>query len=154
MAVIDGALCLLYNFFVSLFAVVACLGIAQGSILSTMLCGYFYNDMEKTHFAELTRDPDSLLLRWVDDFLLITPRKRLAVEFLNTMHAGIPEYGCRINQNKTLINFDAVAPNGKQVKRIAQNERFPWCGFLFDTVTLEVRYDISRYHGMCNDIYS
>ena len=122
-------------------------GIAQGSILSTLLCGYFYSDMEKTQLTEITQDSDSLLLRWVDDFLLITPQSALAVQFLDVMHAGIPEYGCCINPDKTMVNFDAATADGKQVKRISQGDRFPWCGYLLDTVTLEVRSDLSRYQG-------
>ncbi|XP_068702144.1 telomerase reverse transcriptase-like [Montipora foliosa] len=123
-------------------------GIAQGSILSTLLCGYFYSDMEKTQLTEITQDSDSLLLRWVDDFLLITPQSALAVKFLDVMNAGIPEYGCCINPDKTMVNFDAATADGKQVKRISQGDRFPWCGYLLDTVTLEVRSDLSRYQGV------
>ena len=122
-------------------------------MLSTMLCGYFYSDMEKTHLSEVSQDPDSLLLRWVDDFLFITPHKILASKFLNVMHNGIPEYGCFINLEKTLTNFDAVTDEGEQVKKVCASTRFPWCGYLFDTVTLEVRCDFSRYtgesHGEC-----
>ena len=103
--------------------------------------------MEKIHLAGISQDPDSLLLRWVDDFLLITPRKSLATKFLNVMHVGIPEYGCSINHDKTLTNFDVVMPDGREVKRINVGERFPWCGYLLDTVTLEVRSDFSRYTG-------
>ena len=112
-----------------------------------MLCGYFYSDMEKTHLSEISQDPDSLLLRWVDDFLFITPHKILASKFLNVMHNGIPEYGCFINREKTLTNFDVVTDDGEQVKKVCASTRFPWCGYLFDTVTLEVRCDLSRYTG-------
>ncbi|KAL9972745.1 hypothetical protein ACROYT_G019110 [Oculina patagonica] len=123
-------------------------GIAQGSILSTMLCGFYYSQMERTHLPEISQDPDSLLLRWVDDFLLITPQKSLADKFLNVMHAGIPEYGCFINHDKTLTNYDAVTADGKEVKRVSASEKFPWCGFLLDTDTLEVSPDLSRYTGL------
>lgn len=103
--------------------------------------------MERTHLSEIAQDPDSLLLRWVDDFLFITPDRRLADKFLNIMHAGIPEYGCVINRDKTLTNYAAVTADNKEVKRIGVDERFPWCGFLLDQVTLEVSPDLSRYTG-------
>ncbi|PFX33058.1 Telomerase reverse transcriptase [Stylophora pistillata] len=122
-------------------------GIAQGSILSTMLCGYYYSQMERTHLSEIAQDTDSLLLRWVDDFLFVTPHRRLADKFLNTMRAGIPEYGCVINHDKTLTNYTAVTADGHKVTRIGVSDRFPWCGFLLDTVTLEVSPDLSRYTG-------
>ena len=114
-----------------------------------MLCGYYYSHMERTHLSEISEDPDSLLLRWVDDFLFITPQKSLADQFLNVMHAGIPEYGCFINHDKTLTNYDVVAADGREVERVGASERFPWCGFLLDTVTLEVSADLSRYTGEC-----
>ena len=107
--------------------------------------------MEKTHLFDLTQDPDSLLLRWVDDFLLITPQKSLAVQFLDLMHAGIPEYGCFINRDKTLTNFEVATADGQQVKSIGLRNRFPWCGYLLDPVTLEVRSDLSRYTGKCKN---
>ena len=110
--------------------------------------------MEKIHLSEITGDPDSLLLRWVDDFLLITPHKSLATKFLNVMHAGIPEYGCFINRDKTLTNFDAVTDDGQEVKRIGASERFPWCGYLLNTVTLEVRCDLSRYTGKSYGVFT
>ncbi|KAJ7385969.1 hypothetical protein OS493_012301 [Desmophyllum pertusum] len=64
------------------------------------------------------------------------------------MRAGIPEYGCVINHDKTLTNYDAVTADGREVKRVKASERFPWCGFLLDTVTLEVSPDFSRFIGI------
>lgn len=65
------------------------------------------------------------------------------------MHAGIPEYGCFINHDKTLTNYDAVTADGREVKKVSVGERFPWCGFLLDTTTLEVSPDLSRYTSEC-----
>ena len=122
-------------------------GIAQGSVLSPLLCSYFYGHMEKTYLSAISQESDSLLLRWVDDFLLITPTKSLAENFLTLMHAGIPEYGCHINHEKTLTNFDVVTADGLKVKRTASDEKFPWCGFLVNQKTLEVCIDWSRFAG-------
>lgn len=65
------------------------------------------------------------MLRWVDDYLLITKDKAKALHFLRTMTAGSslilcfvtsllakdftghPEYGCFISTEKTLTNFYA-----------------------------------------------
>ena len=45
----------------------------KGSILSTLLCNYFYGNLESTLLADqYCNSADSLLLRMVDDFLLIT----------------------------------------------------------------------------------
>ena len=108
--------------------------------------------MEKQYFPEILADPTSLLLRWVDDFLLITPSRPLAEKFLTTMHGGIPEFCCFVNSAKTLTNFDAVAPGGEAVRRIGSEAFFPWCGYLVDPTTLEVQYDYSRYSGqLCSN---
>ena len=52
-----------------------------------------------------------LLLRFVDDFLLITREPEVAKEFLTTLERGVPEYNCRINTGKTSTNFD-ILPDG------------------------------------------
>ena len=52
-----------------------------------------------------------LLLRFVDDFLLITREPEVAKEFLTTLEQGVPEYNCHINVDKTSKNFD-VLPDG------------------------------------------
>lgn len=47
-----------------------------------------------------------LLMRYVDDFLFITTSKAKAVKFVQAMHHGYPEYGCKISTEKCLANFD------------------------------------------------
>ena len=53
-----------------------------------------------------------LLLRYVDDFLLITREPKVAREFLTTLQQGIPEYNCHINVDKTVTNFE-ILPDGR-----------------------------------------
>lgn len=52
-----------------------------------------------------------LLLRYVDDFLLITRESEVAKQFLNVLQRGIPEYNCHFNEDKTATNFK-VLPDG------------------------------------------
>jgi telomerase reverse transcriptase len=86
-------------------------GIAQGSVVSSLLCNYFYADLEARHLSFL--DPaESLLLRLTDDFLLITTNCTHAKLFLDIMHAGLPAYGVRVNPDKTLVNFEATVQGG------------------------------------------
>ncbi|KAH9481585.1 Telomerase reverse transcriptase [Psilocybe cubensis] len=80
-------------------------GIPQGSILSTILCSFFYGDLEK-RFGKYTEDPHSALLRLTDDYLFVTTNLESAKGFLNMMKKGHPEYGCFIAQDKTLTNFE------------------------------------------------
>uniref|UniRef100_A0A2R9A661 Telomerase reverse transcriptase n=1 Tax=Pan paniscus TaxID=9597 RepID=A0A2R9A661_PANPA len=66
---------------------VQCQGIPQGSILSTLLCSLCYGDMENKLFAGIRRD--GLLLRLVDDFLLVTPHLTHAKAFLSYARTSI-----------------------------------------------------------------
>ena len=137
-------------------------GIPQGSVLSTMLCNYYYGDLESRLlggvFERDERSPQSrgvnLLVRIVDDFLLVSTRKDVCVQFLRKMQEGIPELGVRINQAKTMTNFEynvspSVASDQKRAVGICSNgnEFFAWCGMLFNTKTCEARVDYSRFAG-------
>ncbi|KAG9304539.1 hypothetical protein G9A89_020103 [Geosiphon pyriformis] len=89
---------------------------------------------------QLYKDPVNqieVLLRWLDDFLYITTDKAHAIRFLRVMNEDHPEYGCFINTEKTLVNFDH-----EEVK-LSPTE-FPWCGLLIHTKDLEVKCDYSR----------
>ena len=117
-------------------------GIPQGSILSSLLCNYFYAELDKEHFSFL--DPnESLLLRLIDDFLLITTNKGHAKRFLQLLHDGIDKYGLRVNPDKTLASF-ALEINGKAVLQCSRGEVFPYCGYLIDMRTLEIMKDRDR----------
>lgn len=111
-------------------------GIPQGSILSSTLCNYFYADLE-IHALSFLDSDDCLLLRLIDDFLLITTDKHKAVRFIEVLHNGVPEYGVAVNPKKSLINFDLTV-NGQQVSRLGDGKPFPYCGVLIDTKTLDI----------------
>lgn len=130
-------------------------GIPQGSSLSTLLCSFFYAGMEaQDPFLRSLRnggtsDKKCLLMRYTDDFLLITTSKRQAKQFHNVMRKGHPEYGCFISPAKTLVNFDLVDPMmaaevGPLVQRTYGDE-FPWCGLTINTRDLGVSTDLTRY---------
>ncbi|PGH27913.1 hypothetical protein AJ80_00463 [Polytolypa hystricis UAMH7299] len=121
-------------------------GIPQGSILSTLLCNFFYAAHERENLSFLHSvdegDDASLLLRLVDDYLLITTSTSLATQFLQTMLDGDAEYGITVNPAKSLTNFTA-AINGRKIPRLPpeQEHQFPYCGTLIDTRTLSLRKD-------------
>uniref|UniRef100_A0A8C6W1G5 Telomerase reverse transcriptase n=1 Tax=Nannospalax galili TaxID=1026970 RepID=A0A8C6W1G5_NANGA len=124
---------------------VQCQGIPQGSILSTLLCSLCYGDMENKLFAGVQQD--GLLLRLVDDFLLVTPHLAQAEAFLRALVRGVPEYGCMINLQKTVVNFpvECGTLGGAVPHQLPAHCLFPWCGLLLDTRTLEVFCDYSSY---------
>ncbi|KAF7424166.1 hypothetical protein PC9H_009469 [Pleurotus ostreatus] len=120
-------------------------GIPQGSILSTLLCSFFYGDMEKRFPAAVSEGEDSIMLRMVDDYLFVTTSLTKARKFLTMMLEGHPEYGCFISKEKTLINFD----HGQMVMNVVapSDQRFPWCGLSINMKDLSVAVDYSRFHG-------
>lgn len=115
-------------------------GIPQGSILSSLLCNMFYAELEFEHLRFLRAD-ESILLRLIDDFLLITTNENHAQMFLQTMHDGIAEYGVKVNPAKSLANFEATI-NGEGIAR--GSRAFPYCGNLINTRTLEITKDRDR----------
>lgn len=117
-------------------------GIPQGSILSSVLCNLFYAQMERESLGFL--DPnEAVLLRLVDDFLLITTNSGLAMRFLQVMLKGQPKYGISVNPAKSLVNFSA-AVDGVQIPQLEGSHLFPYCGSLIDTRTLEIHRDQDR----------
>lgn len=113
-------------------------GIPQGSVLSSFLCNYFYADLESNHL-DFLRTPDCLLMRLIDDFLLITLDKSKAVRFVETMHRGLPEYGVQVSPPKTLVNFD-MRIDGQAVGKTTQPS-FPYCGTRINDQTLDITKD-------------
>ena len=120
-------------------------GIPQGSVLSTLLCNYFYAQLER-ECLDFLRENDSILLRLIDDFLLITTKRDHAQEFLQIMHDGNERFGIEVDPAKSLANFE-VAVNGRQVPRLSKGTHFPYCGSIIDTKTLEITKDRDRRKG-------
>ncbi|KAI9715739.1 MAG: hypothetical protein M1812_005737 [Candelaria pacifica] len=120
-------------------------GIPQGSILSSLLCNFFYADLEQQCLDFL--DPkQSVLLRLIDDFLLITVDRTQARRFLQVMHDGHPAYGVSVNVKKSLANFEVMV-NGAKVPRVQNSIDFPYCGNLIDSRTLAISKDRERRNG-------
>ncbi|KAJ5952017.1 uncharacterized protein N7479_010430 [Penicillium vulpinum] len=117
-------------------------GIPQGSVLSSILCNFFYAELERK-VLNFIRPEDSLLLRLVDDFLLITPNAAVAMQFLEVMIQGQPLYGVQVNPAKSMANFSATI-DGILLPRLEGSPLFPYCGSLIDTYTLEFHRDQDR----------
>ncbi|XP_056376264.1 telomerase reverse transcriptase isoform X2 [Hyla sarda] len=128
-----------------------CCGIPQGSMLSALLCSLCYGDMENKLFGGI--EENGLFMRLIDDFLLVTPHLQQAKHFLRTLAEGIPEYGCSISLDKTVVNFPVDdIPECSTVEQLPAHSLFRWCGLLLDTQTLEVFCDYSSFS--CTSIRS
>ncbi|EMT62127.1 hypothetical protein FOC4_g10015208 [Fusarium odoratissimum] len=117
-------------------------GIPQGSVLSSFLCNYFYADLEVKHL-DFLRSPDCLLLRLIDDFLLITLDQEKAIKFVNAMHVGFPGYGVAVNPTKTMVNFDMLY-DGEPLQKSNHEKGFPYCGTTINCKTLDITKDRDR----------
>ncbi|KAJ4272057.1 Telomerase reverse transcriptase [Fusarium torreyae] len=117
-------------------------GIPQGSVLSSFLCNYFYADLEAKHL-DFLETADCLLLRLIDDFLLVTLDQSKAIAFVNAMHQGFPEYGVVVNPAKTMVNFDMLY-DGEPVRKIDHEKGFPYCGTSINCQTLDITKDRER----------
>ncbi|OAA73491.1 Telomerase ribonucleoprotein complex - RNA-binding domain protein [Cordyceps fumosorosea ARSEF 2679] len=134
-------------------------GIPQGSVLSSYLCSYFYADLEARNLAFLAPavvaggGRSNLLLRLIDDFLLITTDVADARRFAEVMHRGVPAYGVRVNPEKSLANFPLSVPvpaaeDGEEetarIRTVDSGADFPYCGLRISCRTLEIRKDCQR----------
>ncbi|GMH84086.1 hypothetical protein TL16_g09810 [Triparma laevis f. inornata] len=120
-------------------------GIAQGSVLSTLLCNVYFGDVEGKLLKGVFKGEDgelNLLIRVVDDFLLVSTKKNVAVDFLKRMTEGIKELGVIVNKSKTTVSFQT-----EEAGRCVEGEDFPFCGLLFNTETCEARYEYERFKG-------
>ncbi|XP_028417491.1 telomerase reverse transcriptase-like [Dendronephthya gigantea] len=120
-------------------------GIAQGSKIAPTLCHLYLGHMERTKVPDVFSDPDTLLMRWIDDPLLLTYDQQLAKRYLTAMLEEDPIYKCKINVEKCLVNFDAVTSTGEPIKKLSDEETsIPWCSLFINIATFDVRFDYSR----------
>ncbi|XP_012253854.2 telomerase reverse transcriptase-like [Athalia rosae] len=78
-------------------------GIAQGAILSPILCDIYYANMEETELAQFKNEGS--LYRYVDDIIYATENQASAERFLEIVKQGLPNYSCRFNITKTMTNL-------------------------------------------------
>lgn len=116
------------------------LGIPQGSILSSLLCALFYGHLDSMCLGRFDV-PGTLILRYTDDFLLITDNQNVALDFINHILRGFPEYGVKFKPEKALASF-AHSHHHLPVS----GSLFPWIGLLVDP-HLNVHSDYDRIHG-------
>ena len=137
-------------------------------MLSSLLCNFYYGSMERAQFPHLLPDCEvsdgvathdaggaaagdvadlKVLMRLIDDFLLLSTRKQDCVDFVQVlttlrfsmsrhaphqpcvlvwcgcgvgaqaMDGGFPQYGCSINNAKTQVNFSVKVANGQRLPR-------------------------------------
>ena len=114
-------------------------GIPQGSILSSLLCTLFYTEFQKTHLDFLEAQ-SSLLLRLIDDFLLITTDQDHAKRFVQIMANGAADYGISIRPEKSLANFE-MSVDGHKIPTSRSSNWFSYCGLQINVQNLAISKD-------------
>jgi len=113
----------------------------------------------------------SVLLRLVDDWLLVTTHRSVAEEVATCMLGGIPAYNIVVNPDKTKLSFQLKMKNTSHggsdcgggggggsaaARAVVEPSVFTssdgssyvkWCGLLLNTTTLEIMGDYTRYAG-------
>jgi len=105
-----------------------------------------YGDIETKHLVSIYQTVASFFIRWVDDYFFVTTSEKLAQQFLYVMRHNMPRYGCHLNLEKTLVNFE-VSNDGQQFERV-KGDWFVWCGYMFNLQTMECGYNYLQYIGM------
>ncbi|XP_024934721.3 telomerase reverse transcriptase isoform X2 [Ziziphus jujuba] len=111
------------------------LGISQGSVLSSLLCSFYYGHLEKNlifpflpktiepglqdlsrnnnqdtfvvqNRKEIITSSSCMLLRFIDDYLFISTSKRMAENFYLRLQRGFQAYNCFMNEDKFSTNFN------------------------------------------------
>jgi len=121
-------------------------GIPQGSCMSSLLINMHYTVLESLCVPPRARNHLWLLLRLVDDWLLLTTDAASARAFMRNLSSGHPEFGCSVSAGKSSANF-CININGESVRRFDANgfNCVSWCGLLLDVKKLEIRLDYSRF---------
>lgn len=139
-------------------------GISQGSILSSLLCSFYFGHMEntklipflnkvaETEMSEFSNRHD-LLLRFTDDYLFISTSKKQAYEFFNRLKRGFSEYNCNMNEEKFGLSFDVdnFTPQSSRLYLDENGNKFlRWSGLFINCKTLEVQADYTRFGFFVN----
>lgn len=72
-------------------------------------------------------------MRYIDDFLIISPCRERLERFVEYLQTGFPEFGIKINSEKTRFSFD--------------NELFTWCGLRINPQSLDISPDYSNFEN-------
>lgn len=134
---------------------IQCKGIAQGSVISSILCSLYYGHLERNvivPFIKSTEDQlrveDSLLLRFIDDFIFVSTSKKQAFELLSRFSEGFPDYNCHMNVDKFSSSFDSEnqlnLTSNKALISEDGTSLLRWAGLLVNSRIFEVQADYTR----------
>jgi hypothetical protein len=127
-------------------------GIPQGSVLSPLLCTFYYGDAERCIFSgrdtieKIGLADRTVVIRLMDDYIVISVDQSCVECFLQLAHQALKQYGEGVNPLKTKVNFEtSVVVDGAHIPlQQIEGHEMPWCGLLLNTDTLEVTCHFAR----------
>lgn len=117
-------------------------GIAQGSIVSSILCSLLYTRVEREVLG-IIDNRKTMLVRLIDDFMLISTSRGVVERFMLAMHAGLPAYGVEVKLKKSLTNFGLVIGDFP-IPTLPAVADFPYCGYTVHTRSLDLGRDVQQ----------
>ena len=131
-------------------------GIAQGSLLSPLLCNIYYAALERKYIDPLLDKNEDFFVRQTDDFLLATPSLDRARDFLTLFFRGFGKFEVIVNFEKLETNLPphTLKSLERKFKNILKETRskslnsatvMSFCGLSLDTESLSVGIDWNRY---------
>jgi telomerase reverse transcriptase len=108
-------------------------GIAQGSVVSTLLCSIYFAHLDKLYLNKVVRR--GMVLRYVDDFLVMTPDVEEIKGLLRVLES-LSHLGVHLSTEKIESNFgvEECYKNGGglgevlKTKFLMSDRRIAWCG--------------------------
>ncbi|KAG6679659.1 hypothetical protein I3842_13G004200 [Carya illinoinensis] len=113
--------------------------------------GHIYRDAseQESSVDKFDSPLNYILLRFIDDFLLISTSKKQATSFFSRLQRGFRNYNCFMNDDKYGLNFDNGCISGVPSNRVSEGEDgisfLRWSGLLINCCTLEVQADYTKY---------
>ncbi|KAF6017124.1 EST2 [Bugula neritina] len=127
-------------------------GIPQGSVVSSVLCDIYYGAMEMQYLVHNLQGVDYLLLRNLDDYLLLTRSESSARTFLQTLM--LPElsarFSCVVKLEKTLTNISQLANQPCDKFPRSDEDQIQWCQFVINLDCLSINlpfYSVKDIHN-------
>lgn len=140
-------------------------GLPQGSVLSTLICSYVYGHFDQLYFQEFIQNPKCLLMRYIDDYILISTEKSLVNKFINAIgkksqlnlifivkdDSFDSDFGFRVNVSKCHSSFYNIKTS-YQIKNNHDESKFHWCGFDINVLDLSTSAHLEKFFGTCMNI--